>query len=96
MLDAAELSGLLHNLIVLIRNVVGAVVSSVSASSRSLLTGGLKRAERCGVIDVRDVLVQLARRATPRSSRMCLHKVSLSPLLASLLLSRLLFGEAME
>ena len=83
-------------LLILIGNVLGAVVSSVSANSRSLLTGDLPQGESHGVIDVRDVLVQLARCAAPRGSRMCLHKVSLSPLLASLLLSRLLFGEAME
>ena len=94
MQDAAVLFGII--LLIIIGNVLGAVVSSVSANLRSLLTGDLPQGESHGVIDVRAVLVQLARRAAPRGSRMCMHKVCLSPLLASLLLSRLLFGEAME
>ncbi len=77
-------------------NAHGAVVISVSANSRSPLTGDLSQGESHGVIDVRDVLVRLAQCTAPRGSRMYLHKTSLSPLLASLLLSRLLFGEAME
>ncbi len=94
MIDAAELFGIILHIIT--GNVLGAVVSSVSANSRSLLSGDLPQGESHGVIDVRAVLVRLARRSAPRGSRMCLHKVSLSPLLVSLLLSRLLFGEAME
>ena len=94
MLDAAGPSGIILHMIS--GSVLGAVVSSVSANSRSLLTGDLPQGESHGVIDVRDVLVQLARCAAPRGSGMCLYTVSLLPLLASLLLSQLLFGEAME
>ena len=68
----------------------------VNVNLRSLLTGDPPPGESHGVIDVRDVLVQLARCAAPRGSGMCLYTVSLLPLLASLLLSQLLFGEAME
>ncbi len=82
--------------VALTRNVPAVVVNCVSLNSRSLLTGDLPQGESHGVIDVRAVLVQLARRAVPRGSRMYLHKLCLSPLLVSLLLSRLLFGEAME
>jgi hypothetical protein len=83
-------------LLIIIGSVPAVVVNCVSANSRSLLTGDLPQGESHGVIDVRVVLVRLARRAAPRGSGMCLYKVSLSPFLASLLLSRLLFGEAME
>ncbi len=81
---------------IIIGSALAVVVNCVSANSRSLLSGDLPQGESHGVIDVRAVLVRLARRSAPRGSRMCLHKVSLSPLLVSLLLSRLLFGEAME
>lgn len=94
MLDAAGLFGIILHIIT--GNVLAAVVSCVSVNSRSLLTGDLPQGESHGVIDVRAVLVRLARRAAPRGSRMCVYQVPLSPLLVSLLLSRLLFGEATE
>lgn len=88
--------GIILVILIVTGNVLAVVVNCVSANSRSLLTGDLPQGESHGVIDVRDVLVQLARRAAPRGSRMCMHKLCLSPLLVSLLLSRLLYGEAME
>jgi hypothetical protein len=77
-------------------SVLAVVGNCVSVNSRSLLTGDPPSGESHGVIDVRAVLVRLARRAAPRGTRMFLHKLCLSPLLVSFLLSRLLFGEAME
>ena len=50
MLDAAELFGIIHHIIT--GNVLGAVVSSVSANSRSLLTGDLPQGENRGGTDV--------------------------------------------
>ena len=96
MLDAAGLLLAAPGHVRLSRSALVVVVNLSSANSRSLLTGDLPQGESHGVINVRDVLVRMAHCTAPRGSRMFLHKGSLSPFLASLLLLQLLFGEAME
>jgi hypothetical protein len=92
--DAAGFCGII--LLIITGSVLGAVDSSVSANSRSLRTGDLPQGESHGVIDVRSVLERMACSTAPRGSRMSVSTVSLPSFLVSLLLSRLLFGEAME